>query len=509
MHMKGLFRRMQMRGLVRGLEHKKPSVRLATVKALPDIEPLAEEVVLALMKATVDEDDRVARSAEKAIRRIGSAAVPALVQGLENEDAGVRATAAQALGFLGPAAEGAVPALAKAIEDEYDGVRHLAVQTLSYIGPAAQAAVPALVKALDDEDMRGSAVYTLLLIDPAARRIGPEGVPSLIGALSDIDKRVCCKAARILRSIGPAAKAAVPALKQVLEDTRGLGHDKEQARAEAAGALGSIGPAAQAALPALMHALDDDDDSSVRFNAALALAKIRGEISEERVVALIEALGDEDDPFKVQAAAEALGEIGLPAASAAILPLYTRLGTGGQDACFQALDKLVVGPGAPILVGSLCRFIRSIFPREEQFALVLQFLRKVGVPAAVKAIIAYLQSGGGYKQCPLNLLAEFGPEAAEAVPVVTRYLDDDSDDWTSSAAFAFLREVDVPAGLQAVIGYLERGGRNTLEALWAVGRFGSEAADAVPVVTRYLDDSDDQISSAAQDALAAIRGISS
>ena len=54
---------------------------------------------------------------------LGPAAVPALIEALGDEDAGVRRHAASLLGKIGPGAEAAVPALIAALKDEDGEVR--------------------------------------------------------------------------------------------------------------------------------------------------------------------------------------------------------------------------------------------------------------------------------------------------------------------------------------------------------------------------------------------------
>src|SRR5262249_13220431 len=80
-----------------------------------------------------NKDPEVRRSTAEALRRIGSAAVPALEEAIRNKDPEVRSAAAEALGEIGPAAKDAVPALRKALEDPDRTVREHAQQALKRI----------------------------------------------------------------------------------------------------------------------------------------------------------------------------------------------------------------------------------------------------------------------------------------------------------------------------------------------------------------------------------------
>jgi hypothetical protein len=138
--------------------------------------------------------------------------VPAdLRRQLGDPDAAVRSRAAVALGVVGGKA--AVPALVDALEDTPQVVQLNAASALATIGADAAEAVPALVK--------------LLRANP-----GPNGT------------NLRYQAVRTLRAIGPAARSAVPALKEASTDADAL------VRNEAEAALVAIEGGAPAAKPA-------------------------------------------------------------------------------------------------------------------------------------------------------------------------------------------------------------------------------------------------------------------
>jgi HEAT repeat protein len=133
---------------------------------------------------------------------------------------------------------------------------------LAEMGPKAKAAVPALIPLLKDksEFVRGPARTAL-------KRIGEDAVAALVDTLQQKDNDQACV---VLGSIGPAAKAAVPALVKLLKDPT------PRARARAAQTLGLIGRAAKEAVPVL-RAARNDANPEVRREADQALLKIRGE----------------------------------------------------------------------------------------------------------------------------------------------------------------------------------------------------------------------------------------
>jgi len=87
-------------------------------------------------------------AARDALGRIGTAAVPALIEALRNLDPSVRLKAVEVLGRMGDDAAAAVPDLIKLLDDPDADVRKAATRTLGRIGPAAKSAVPALMQKL-------------------------------------------------------------------------------------------------------------------------------------------------------------------------------------------------------------------------------------------------------------------------------------------------------------------------------------------------------------------------
>jgi HEAT repeat protein len=93
-------------------------------------------------------------SAALALGRIGpeaSSATSALITALLDSDPAVRIQAARALGRIGPGASPAIDALVSALSDDLIALRICAAEALGRMGESAQAAVPALVAALNND----------------------------------------------------------------------------------------------------------------------------------------------------------------------------------------------------------------------------------------------------------------------------------------------------------------------------------------------------------------------
>jgi HEAT repeat protein len=140
-----------------------------------------------------------------ALSRLGQAAVPELIEALNDDDWQVRNQAAVALGAIGPEAKAAVPALIDVLQDEDKYFRSQGALALGKIGREARAAVPALIEALEDhdEDVRREAAAAL-------GRIGPEAsdaIAALVELLRDPRKPVRKQAIQALEGIDPKAVA--------------------------------------------------------------------------------------------------------------------------------------------------------------------------------------------------------------------------------------------------------------------------------------------------------------
>ena len=179
--------------------------------------------------------------------------------------------------------------------------------------------------------------FAIGLIVIIAFKSGPAATPEqkkvreLIVKLMDPDARTRKDAARALGRMGPAAEEAVPSLRKAIGDeplvaiwaqyaiaeitdtdepyvsaiAAYLRNEDDDLRGHAAAALGEMGPRAVKALPELMRTITEDKNPNVRFNAGLAVPKMKA----KAVPALIEALKDPRDQIR-RYAAQALGNIG-------------------------------------------------------------------------------------------------------------------------------------------------------------------------------------------------------
>src|SRR5262249_36174184 len=127
-----------------------------------------------------------------------------------------------ALGHFGQAAKAAVPDLIELVRQ--GPFKDEALDALVRIGAGAEVTVPTLIQRFVAQGRAHLPAMGAIGADRRAEgslvRIGRPAVPALIGVLNgpNLDMRVC--AAEALGEIGPAARAAIPALIRALAADR-------------------------------------------------------------------------------------------------------------------------------------------------------------------------------------------------------------------------------------------------------------------------------------------------
>lgn len=264
--------------LLEALRDKSIEVRVAAARALWRLGH-PREALATLLEASKDKDDWVRRSSLKSLAEMGPEASPALpflqsefrrrqknpcallaltiwqleqkeeagglsrdlrqgalrllIDMLTDKDGSQRASAAEALGRIGPEARSAVPHLIRIAQDKKSGAQDEAIGALGLIGPEARAAVPALKAALHDE--------SILIRVEAAVALGriERGSPEAIAALVQIyESGYHWDIGISLGDFGPEARAVVPAL------LRALRHEQRTIYLQAAVMLRKIDPEA-------------------------------------------------------------------------------------------------------------------------------------------------------------------------------------------------------------------------------------------------------------------------
>jgi hypothetical protein len=256
-------------GLLDGLNSPQSTTRSETLRFLATEPALAKANMPAIIKAITDENGSTAVEAMRTVASLGADAkdaVPVLIKVMGGSDTFLTVHAIKTLGQIGPAAAEALPALtgllsmSKApLDPAARGILAKAAAALgAQSGGTINLAVPAAIaidliepgnkpgrQVLDATLASGPLEYIVDVAehDLKAGKDGATLVKPLINSLGDGAEHTRRRASHVLAGLGRAE--AVPELIKELD------WDDSEVQTKAALALGRIGPAARAALPAL------------------------------------------------------------------------------------------------------------------------------------------------------------------------------------------------------------------------------------------------------------------
>lgn len=303
-------------------------------------------------------------------------AIPALVELLDDKEAYLVTSAANALSQIGPAASAAAaPKLAKLLQGLNDQQSYTAFSALKKIKGDAKVVVPAVATYLEARNLRsnpnqfGNWNQGLELLAGYGKDASA-AVPLLVKQLDHENTNFRWLCIRALARIDPnAAKPALPTIKEAVK-TRTYGMEpagiwfriepsnpeplakllatfknpmERGFRNAAMMALGDLGPLAKSALPLVRDCLKDADIYT-RLRAAMTLWQIEGDLKEGMPI-LLAAVEDPMVQYR-QTAISMLGHIG-PAAKEA-LPALRKIAQGTDGATKHLAQQAIDAIEAPV-----------------------------------------------------------------------------------------------------------------------------------------------------------------
>jgi HEAT repeat protein/poly(3-hydroxybutyrate) depolymerase len=315
-----------------------------------------------------------------------------------------------------------------------------------------------------DAGKRKAAAEALGKLGPAAR----EAVPALRQALADSDGAVRVAAALALWRVGGQAEAVVPTLLAALNDPR------KEVRQAVLEALWYVGPHAAAVAPALRDLLASPD-RRLRIYAAYALWKV-DPATDRALPVLARELKDRDEETRED-----------------LVGLLSLMGPAAREVTPAVLDLLK--DKDVDLRGKAVNLLVAVEPSGEAVPALREALRDPEAMVRGNAAIA---------------LSKMGTTARRALPDVRERLQDDNGMVRAQVAIALWRlDGDVKAVLPVLLAELDnrKDFLAPVVAMQGLGFLGREAREAVPALRAMLRSSyganiQDQI----REALEAIEG---
>ena len=313
---------------IASLKGANSDAKVEAIIALGDLGDEAKTALPNMILLLKDNAQDVRFFAAMALGRVGAAAVPGVTGLLHDTNATVRAIAAQALGRIGPNANQSIPELKPLIQDTNAAVRTEVVLALGRI--EKEIAVPMLVDLLSRNvtDVREAAFDALGEMGSAARAAlpalteilrGPDTVADTAhngfygGFYAGGPKMDALQTVSYMSAL-PQASNAIIAATSVF---RGKG---EKGLSPSL-VFQAMGPNAKPAVPALIGLLQEKSGNTQGY-AAQALGAI-GPAAAEAIPALSGLLED-NNQFSRVSAAEALGHLGPSAVSMLIQALQNK-----------------------------------------------------------------------------------------------------------------------------------------------------------------------------------------
>jgi HEAT repeat protein len=422
-------------------------------------------------------------------------AMTALMPALGDEDAGVRAAAAEALGLLiwklrnhlttAPVAselgkrhiDVAMRELVRLLSDRDFSVRAAAATGLGTMarGPSVVASPTAGTVAVLKRTSNAAGGLAAKVIGDFRDLTLP---PELVGALSDKSAQVRAAAAGALVSFGPDLDLEIPTLFAMLE------RDETNVQKACRQALESAWPSPEL-VPALSRFLQSGD-RGVRGCAALLLGRI-GPEARRTIPALVAILNERIDAAE-RDRSDAVTSPGFPAFCAV-----------------RALAQM--GPSREA-IAALAELISP--ERIERYLALSRTNSHVGPQRGVDPVEP-MQAGQMF--AAVRGLGEIGPPAAAAVPaLISAFNRSIETDWVLSQEaipVAIARIAPNSPAAPAAVAVLIRGldaknQSNRVGAADALGKFGTDAAPAIPRLRALQNDPDRSVRDAAMRSLAAL-----
>jgi HEAT repeat protein len=489
-------------------------------EVLGGLGPDAEPALLNLMDLLDDADPETARVAAVALGGIGRPALQSLLIRLRSKNA-KNDLVTVALAKLG---KDAVPPLLDALKSDDPTIRRRAALALGGMESPPKEALPAVLALLREwtDDPEGDAFCVAVSAvglrarrreAPAARRLlaavanfrgdGGDAIPVVVPLLKDRSPRVRALAAQVLAAMGPAARPAAPALRELLADP------EPAAANEAAAALLAMNLEHKDDLPTLVAVVKTERlDDSVRYQVAETIGRL-GPDAADAVPDLLAVLATDKLSYLPYAISR-VGEPALPHVVKAVrvksrgreeqAEVLRYLGKPGRDALLKLLRdedeelrrlaayELLFTGASPEVAAALLDALNDLDGDVRRNAATWLHTggveARVAVPALTKRL---LDPWPLVRAAAAKSLGDYGADARSAVPSLLDVLKD--DDIARGDALRALRRIGVGREhVPAVVAILEGKGRGVREVLRLLPDCGDDAREAAAALRELRKD---------------------
>ncbi|NEP25534.1 HEAT repeat domain-containing protein [Moorena sp. SIO3I6] len=371
----------------------------------------------------------------------------------------VRASAAEALGEIGPAAYKYAPQIAELLTDENSDIHDSAVLALGKMGATASEYIPKIAKLLINSD--GNVSYS------AAKALGQMGVakdyaPEIVERLtgSDSDSDVLASAVSALGQMGVAKDYASQILPLLTDEDSSVGYS-------AGWALGQMGAAASKYATQVVELLTHSD-SDVRYHAVSALGQMGAAVSE--YAPQIAKLLTHSDSHVRSSAAYALGNMG--AAASEYAPQIAKLLTDSDWKVRNSAASALGNMGA-----AASEYAPQIIP-------------------------LLTDSDNHIPHRAASALGEMGAAAYKYTPQIAKLLTDSDDRVRARAVYVLARMGVAPSEIAPqILELLTESDWNVHSAAYALGEMGAAPSQYAPQIAKLLTDSESYVRDSATKAL--------
>ena len=271
-----------------------------------------------------------------------------------------------------------------------------------------------------------------------------QAVPWLCAALKSPDVWQHMLAVQSLGWIGPNARAAVPALIEVLKAPPNTNQPPVRLGPQTATALGEIGRAAAPALPLVQGLFEQETNWNLRCSLAVALCHIDGD-QTNALAFLTNSLATHEPASDRWVAACELGNVGADAKAA--VPLLLAALDGTNDMLFSQVPGALKKLGVPVetFLPRMKKQLRS----ENETSRVNAAARVLELDPtdheALVVLIDQIKRWALFREFAIESLGRAGPPTAEAIPALREAVKHGSNQEREAARRA-LRRIESKAG---------------------------------------------------------------